>query len=103
MDQTTARQAISLPALHGALAAKPGAPAMVARPSSRNFRFGRAADVLAHTGRRLAAIGRRVGQPVDTFSDAGVPSPEDIRARYQSGVFGVAEVPPSLRSLDRRW
>jgi hypothetical protein len=106
MDQSTVHQALYLPVIFSSQASaapRTSKSAMPARPAARNLRFGRAAEALAQTGRRIAAIGRWVGQPADTFSGPGVPAPEDIRARYQSGVFGVTETPPSPRDLDRRW
>ena len=103
MDQSSVHQALYLPVIHGPKAAKPAKPAMIASPGARNLRFGRAAEVLAQTGQRLALIVRRVGQPADTFTGPMPAAPEDIRARYQASIFGVTERPRSLRDADRRW
>ncbi len=110
MDQSRQHQVLYLPVVLGSAvataprsSAEPAKPAMLARPAARNFRFGRAAGVLAQAGQRLALITRRIGQPADTYSGPGYQTPEDIRARYSAGIFGVTETPRSLRDADRRW
>ena len=107
MDQSRQHQMLYFPVVLGsAVVTAPrhsSKPAMLARPGARNFRFGRAAGVLAQAGQRLALIARRAGQPADTFTGPMPDAPENIRARYTSGVFGVTEAPPSLRDAGRRW
>ena len=113
MDQFVAHKVVFVPIVDSAKAvstprpsakpAKPTQPGMLAKPSARNFRFARATATLVHAGQRLALIVRRVGQPADTFTGPVAQAPEDVRARYQSGVFGVTEAPRSLRDAGRRW
>lgn len=107
MDQSRQHQMLYFPVVLGsAVVTAPrhaSKPAMLARPGARNFRFGRAAGVLAQAGQRLAVIARRIGQPADTYSGPGYQTPEEIRARYSAGIFGVTETPRSLRDADRRW
>ena len=107
MDQSRQHQMLFFPVVLGsAVVAVPrptSKPAMIAQPGARNLRFGRAAGVLSQAGQRLAVIARRIGQPADTYSGPSYQTPEDIRARYAAGIFGVTEMPPSLRDTDRRW
>lgn len=106
MDQIVANNALFKPLAErytASLEPRLARRAVLARPGDRGFRFARAASVVARAGQRLAVVVRRVGQPADTYTGPMMPAPEDVRARYQAGIFGVTETPPSLWDANRRW
>jgi hypothetical protein len=110
MDQIVAHKAVFMPfaerhtaSLESQASIRTAQSGMVAQPGARNLRFGRAAGVLAQAGQRLVVIARRVGQPADTYTGPSYLAPEDIRARYQSGVFGSTDLPRSMRDPGRNW